>query len=61
MYIFGITAFYHDGAACLVRDVELLAAAKEERFTRKKHDSSPRNAIKYCLEEAEILFQCLGI
>ena len=55
MYIIGISAFYHDSAACLLKDGEILAAAQEERFTRKKHDASfPKNAIKYCLEEANI-------
>lgn len=53
MYILGISCFYHDSAACIVRDGDILAAAQEERFTRKKHDPRfPRNAIKYCLEEA---------
>ena len=51
MYILGISAFYHDSAACLVRDGEILAAAQEERFTRKKHDPAfPKNAIQFCLE-----------
>ena len=51
MYILGISAFYHDSAACLIRDGEILVAAQEERFTRKKHDSSfPRRSINYCLE-----------
>jgi carbamoyltransferase len=55
MNILGISAFYHDSAACLVRDGEIIAAAQEERFTRKKHDFSfPDNAIKFCLEEGEI-------
>jgi carbamoyltransferase len=55
MNILGISAFYHDSAACLVRDGELVAAAQEERFTRKKHDHSfPRNAVDYCLSEAGI-------
>jgi carbamoyltransferase len=55
MYILGISAFYHDSAACLIKDGEILAAAQEERFTRKKHDASfPKNAILYCLEEANI-------
>ena len=55
MYILGISAFYHDSAACLVRDGEIIAAAQEERFTRKKHDHEfPSNAIQYCLKEAEI-------
>lgn len=50
--ILGISAFYHDSAAALVRDGEIIAAAQEERFTRKKHDSGfPFNAVKYCLEE----------
>jgi carbamoyltransferase len=49
--VLGISAYYHDAAACLVRDGEIAAAAQEERFTRKKHDESfPRNAIRYCLE-----------
>ncbi len=50
--ILGISAFYHDSAAALVRDGEILAAAQEERFTRRKHDPGfPTNAIEYCLEE----------
>jgi carbamoyltransferase len=49
--ILGISAFYHDAAACLVRDGEIIAAAQEERFTRKKHDESfPENAVDFCLE-----------
>jgi len=52
MNILGISAFYHDSAACLVRDGEIVAAAQEERFTRKKHDFAfPRNAIDYCIME----------
>ena len=55
MYILGISAFYHDSAACLLLNGEIVAAAQEERFTRKKHDSSfPKNAIKYCLRQANI-------
>jgi len=51
-YILGISAFYHDSAACLVKNGEIIAAAQEERFTRKKHDFNfPVNAIRYCLEE----------
>ena len=51
MRILGISAFYHDSAAALVEDGRIVAAAQEERFTRKKHDASfPRNAIGYCLE-----------
>ncbi len=55
MNILGISAFYHDSAACLVMDGEIIAAAQEERFTRKKHDFNfPTNAVEYCLKEAEI-------
>ena len=51
----GISAFYHDSAACLIKNGEIIAAAQEERFTRKKHDASfPHQAIKYCLKEANI-------
>ena len=53
MNILGISAFYHDSAACLVRDGDIVAAAQEERFTRKKHDYSfPKHAVDYCLGEA---------
>jgi carbamoyltransferase len=53
MRILGISAFYHDSAAALVEDGRVVAAAQEERFTRKKHDASfPSNAISYCLEVA---------
>ncbi|MCB1120406.1 MAG: carbamoyltransferase [Verrucomicrobiae bacterium] len=53
--ILGISAYYHDSAATLVVDGEIVAAAQEERFTRKKHDASfPRHAIDYCLKEAGI-------
>jgi carbamoyltransferase len=55
MRVLGISAFYHDSAAALVEDGRIVAAAQEERFTRKKHDSSfPKNAIAYCLEEAGV-------
>ena len=55
MHILGISAYYHDSAAALVRDGEIVAAAQEERFTRKKHDHGfPENAIDYCLREARI-------
>ncbi|MDC0146191.1 carbamoyltransferase [Amylibacter sp.] len=55
MYILGISAFYHDSAACLLKDGEIIAAAQEERFTRKKHDAGfPAHAIQYCLKEAGI-------
>lgn len=54
-YILGISALYHDSAACLIKDEKIIAAAQEERFTRKKHDAAfPKNAIKYCLKEAGI-------
>jgi carbamoyltransferase len=55
MNILGISAYYHDSAACLVRDGQIVAAAQEERFTRKKHDHRfPEHAIAYCLREAGI-------
>ena len=55
MHILGISAFYHDSAATLVRDGEVVAAAQEERFTRKKHDSRfPRHAVAYCLSEGGV-------
>ena len=55
MTILGLSAFYHDSAAALVRDGVIVAAAQEERFTRKKHDHSfPGNAVAYCLKEAGI-------
>ena len=55
MHLLGISAFYHDSAACLIKDGEIIAAAQEERFSRKKHDSGfPSNAVKYCLKESEI-------
>src|SRR6266568_3487486 len=55
MYILGISAFYHDSAAALVTDGHIIAAAQEERFTRKKHDARfPINALGYCLDEAGI-------
>ena len=54
-YILGISAFYHDSAACLLKEGEIVAAAQEERFTRKKHDASfPKNAIKFVLEYSNI-------
>ncbi len=56
MIILGISAFYHDSAACILRDGEIVAAAQEERFSRKKHDANfPSNAISFCLKEAKIL------
>ena len=55
MKILGISCYYHDAAACLIDQGRIVAAAQEERFTRKKHDSGfPANAVKYCLAEAGI-------
>ena len=55
MNILGISAFYHDSAATLLVDGEIIAAAQEERFTRKKHDPAfPIEAIRYCLETASL-------
>src|SRR2546426_6301232 len=55
MRILGLSAFYHDSAAALIVDGRIVAAAQEERFTRKKYDSRyPRHAITYCLAEADI-------
>ena len=62
MHILGISAYYHDSAACILKNGEIIAAAQEERFTRKKHDQNfPSNAIKYCLEEASIQSSELGL
>jgi len=59
--ILGISAFYHDSAACLVRDGRIVAAAQEERFTRKKHDHAfPAHAIEYCLKAGGITEDDLG-
>jgi carbamoyltransferase len=55
MRVLGISAFYHDSAAALIEDGNLVGAAQEERFTRKKHDSGfPQHAVEYCLDEAGI-------
>lgn len=55
MIVLGLSAFYHDSAAALVRNGEIVAAAQEERFTRKKNDSDlPVNAAAYCLDAAGI-------
>ena len=55
IYILGISAFYPDSAAALIKNGEVIAAAQEERFTRKKHDGSfPDRSIRYCLKEAHI-------
>jgi carbamoyltransferase len=62
MYILGISCFYHDSAACLVRDGDIVAAAQEERFTRKKHDHRfPQNAIKWSLEDEGITAQDVDV
>ena len=55
MYVLGISCYYHDSAACLLKDGEIIAAAQEERFTRVRHDQEfPALAIKYCLKQAGI-------
>ena len=55
MYILGISCYYHDSAAALLKDGQLIAAAEEERFSRKKHDSGfPKQAIEFCLRTAGI-------
>jgi carbamoyltransferase len=55
MNILGLSAYYHDSAAALLCDGDVVAAAQEERFTRKKHDPAfPEQAIRYCLDEAGI-------
>ena len=54
-HVLGISAYYHDSAAALLRDGEIVAAAQEERFTRKKHDARfPHNAVRFCLEQAGV-------
>lgn len=59
-HILGISAFYHDSAACLIRDGEIVAAAQEERFTRKKHDPGfPSHAVAYCMKEGGITLRDL--
>ena len=58
MNILGISAYYHDSAAALIRDGEIVTAAQEERFTRKKHDSRfPISAIDYCLQTGGIAIE----
>ena len=55
MHILGVSAYYHDSAACLLKDGEIVAAAQENVFTRKKHDYAfPKNAVNYCIREAGI-------
>ena len=54
-HILGISAYYHDSAAALLADGEIVAAAQEERFTRKKHDAAfPKHSVAYCLDKAGI-------
>ncbi len=58
LYILGISCFYHDSAACLIKDGFVVAAAQEERFTRRKHDPRfPTNAVNYCFDEAGIAIE----
>ena len=60
-YILGISAFYHDSAATLIKDGEIIAAAQEERFSRKKHDSDyPHQAIEYVLSEKKLKLKVCG-
>ncbi len=55
-YVLGVSAHYHDSAACLLKNGEVVAAAQQERFSRKKHDNGfPKEAIEYCLSEADIV------
>jgi carbamoyltransferase len=62
MNILGISAYYHDSAACLVRDGDIVAAAQEERFSRKKHDHRfPTEAVRYCLEDAGLASRDLDL
>ena len=61
MHILGISAHYHDSAAALISDGDIVAAAQEERFSRKKHDPSfPQQAIEYCLSEGRIALEDVG-
>ena len=54
-YVLGLSCYYHDSAAALLKDGEIISAAQEERFSRKKHDSSfPKNAVSYCLKSQGI-------
>ena len=58
--ILGISAYYHDSAACLIRDGEIVSAAQEERFTRKKHTANfPSEAIQFCLTDARVTWDDL--
>lgn len=58
MVILGISAFYHDSAAAIIRDGDIVAAAQEERFTRKKHDAGfPKQAVEFCLQQAGVALE----
>ena len=57
MYVLGISAYYHDSASALIKNGQIVAAAQEERFTRKHDNSFPKNSILYCLAEAEITLE----
>ncbi len=60
--VLGLSAYYHDSAACLLVDGRIVAAAQEERFTRKKHDERfPSHAVAYCLKEAGIGIDDVGV
>ena len=60
-YLLGLSCYYHDSAAALILDGEIVSAVQEERFSRKKHDSGfPVNAIRYCLKSQKIDFRDLG-
>src|SRR3989344_7868525 len=62
MNILGISAYYHDSAAALIRDGEIISAAQEERFTRRKHDAGfPTNAINFCLNENKLTSKDLDL
>ena len=62
-FILGISAFYHDSAACILKDGEIIAAAQEERFTRIKHDASyPYNAVEFVLKySSQVLLATLAL
>lgn len=60
MNILGISAYYHDSAVALLSNGQIIAAAQEERFSRKKHDARfPKHAVRYCLDEAGIPFTAI--
>src|SRR5258708_2051108 len=62
MIILGVSCYYHDAAACIIQDGKIIAAAAEERFTRKKHDNNfPKNAIAFCLDSLHIAINEIDI